>query len=132
MRKYESPYMADWFAISLRWIMLVGLIVSLGLGGKLELSVSWPLGLMIAWNLGMTALTSLNIRVNHHRRISMVVDLILTGTFFWVQGGLRGPACWVGLLPILTGSIYYEFLGGLILRRPVCRAYPIFRDSESL
>ena len=25
LRKYETPYMADWFAISLRWIMLVGL-----------------------------------------------------------------------------------------------------------
>ena len=35
MRTYDSPYVADWFAISLRWIALVGLLVSLALGGWL-------------------------------------------------------------------------------------------------
>ncbi len=106
--------MADWFAISLRWIMLVGLVVSLGLGGKLQVSISWPLILMVAWNLVMTALASLNARMRYHRRIGIFVDLILAGAFFWVQGGLHGPAFWVGLLPILTGSIFFEFFGALI------------------
>lgn len=114
MRKFETPYMADWFAISLRWIMLVGLIVSLGLGGKLELSVTWPLGIMIAWNLVMTALASVNVRMKFHRFINILADLLLAGSFFWVQGGLRGPAFWTGLLPILTGSIFFEFFGALI------------------
>ena len=114
LRKYDTPYMADWFAISLRWIMLVGLIVSLGLGGKLELSISWPLGLLIIWNLAMTAMAGLNVRMTYHRPISILADLVLSGAFFWVQGGLRGPAVWTGLLPILTGSIYYELLGALL------------------
>ncbi len=114
LRKYEMPYMADWFAISLRWIMLVGLIVSLGLAGKLALSVSWPLGLLIAWNLIMTALAGLNVRIPYHRPISMVVDLVFSAAFFWVQGGLFGPAVWSGLLPVLTGSIYYELPGSLV------------------
>lgn len=113
LRKYDTPYMADWFAISLRWIMLVGLIVSLGLGGKLELSISWPLGLLVIWNLAMTALAGLNVRMPYHRPISILVDLILAGAFFWVQGGVRGPAAWAGLLPILTGSIYFELVGAL-------------------
>lgn len=113
MRKFENPYMADWFAISLRWIMLVGLIVSLGLGQKLALALSWPLGLMVAWNLVMTALTSLNVRMRFHRRINIFIDLLLSGAFFLVQGGLHGPAFWSGLLPILTSSIYFEFFGAL-------------------
>jgi len=114
LRKYDTPYMADWFAISLRWVMLVGLIVSLGIGGKLEISISWPLGFLILWNLAMTALAGLNVRVPYHRPVSLLVDLILTGAFFLLQGGLRGPAVWTGLLPILTGSIYFEFLGALL------------------
>jgi hypothetical protein len=114
LRKYDAPYMADWFAISLRWIMLVGLIVSLGLGGKLAISISWPLGLLIAWNLAMTGLAGLNLRMAFHRPINMLGDLILAGAFYWAQGGLRGPAVWTGLLPILTGSIYFELLGALI------------------
>lgn len=113
MRRFETPYMADWFAISLRWIMLVGLVVSLGLGGRLGIQTSWPLGVMIFWNLGMTALASLNVRVKYHRFFNVSVDLVLAGAFYWVQGGFRGPAFWTGLLPILTGSIYFEFLGAV-------------------
>jgi signal transduction histidine kinase len=113
LRKYDTPYMADWFAISLRWIMLVGLIVSLGLGDKLGLSISWPLGLLVAWNLGMAALAGMNMRMPYHRPVIVLADIALAGAFYWVQGGLHGPAVWVGLLPILTGSIYFELLGAL-------------------
>src|SRR3990172_8509651 len=114
LRKYDTPYMADWFAISFRWIMLVGLVVSLSLGGKLELSISWPLGLLIAWNLTMTTFAGLNVRMSYHRPISTFIDLVLAGAFYWMQGGLHGPAVWTGLLPVLTGSIYFEFLGALL------------------
>lgn len=114
LRRFDSPYMADWFAISLRWIILVGFVVSLGLGGKLEIAVSWPLGLMIAWNLSMTGLAGMNIRMKAHRPVNFLVDIILAGLFFWSQGGLRGPAAWAGILPILTGSIFFELLGALI------------------
>ncbi len=115
MRKFDTPYMADWFAISLRWIMLVGLVVSLGLGQQLDIGSTWPLGLMIAWNLTMTTMASLNLRIRFHRRLNIVVDLILAGAFFGVQGGLRGPAFWTGLLPILSASIYFEIFGALIV-----------------
>jgi signal transduction histidine kinase len=114
MKRFETPYMADWFAISLRWVMLVGLIVSLGLGRKLDASATWPLWILIVWNLGMTAQAGLNIRIRFHRRLNIVVDMVLTGAFFWVQGGIRGPAFWAGLLPILTSSIYFEFVGAVI------------------
>ncbi|GAB4564606.1 MAG: hypothetical protein Fur0017_00290 [Anaerolineales bacterium] len=114
MKRFETPYMADWFAISLRWIMLVGLIVSLGLAQKLDVKAAWPLGVMILWNLTMTALAGLNIRTQYHRRLNILVDLILAGAFFWVQGGVHGPAFWAGLLPILTGSIYFELIGAMI------------------
>lgn len=113
LRRFDSPYMADWFAISLRWIILVGFVVSLGLGDKLEIAVSWPLGLLILWNLFMTALASMNIRVAYHRLFSILVDITLAGLFFWTQGGLRGPAAWAGILPILTGSIFFELLGAI-------------------
>ncbi len=54
MRTFETPYAADWFAISLRWAVLLGLIVSLALGGSLTAMRAWPLAIIVVWNLGMT------------------------------------------------------------------------------
>jgi signal transduction histidine kinase len=93
--------------------MLVGLVVSLGIGDKLEISISWPLIFLFVWNLTMAAMAGLNVRMPYHRSVSILTDLVLAGAFFWVQGGLRGPAVWIGLLPILTASIYFELLGAL-------------------
>src|SRR5262245_44053723 len=114
MRKFDTPYVADWFAISLRWIVLVGLVVSLGLSSQLDVKKSWPLVILIFWNLLMTALAGLNVRMTFHRRISLFVDLVLAGAFYYLQGGVQGPAFWAGLLPILTGSIYFELWGAFI------------------
>ncbi|MDO8754612.1 MAG: histidine kinase [Anaerolineales bacterium] len=113
-QKFETPSTADWFAISLRWIMLVGLIVSHGLAQRIDVVSMWPLGIMILWNIAMTAVAGLNVRSPYLRHINVLVDLALAGAFFLTQGGLRGPAFWIGLLPILTGSIYFAFLGALI------------------
>jgi signal transduction histidine kinase len=114
MRTFETPYAADWFAISLRWAVMVGLVVSLSLGNSLTTAIAWPLVLMIVWNMGMTVLASLNTRLFYHRHVNLSADIILSGVFFWVQGGLSGPASWVGLLPIITGAAYFELVGALV------------------
>ena len=115
MQTYETPYISDWFAISLRWAVMLGLVVSLALGGILTTTpLFWPLGAMVVWNMGMTVLASLNTRISYHRQISLIVDLLLSGTFFWAQGGLAGPVAWAGFLPILTSAVYFEYWGALL------------------
>ncbi len=114
MRTFETPYAADWFAISLRWAVMLGLIVSLSLGGGLVAGRAWPLALMIGWNLAMTILASLNKRLPYHRPINLAVDTLCSGVFFWEQGALAGPASWSGLLPILTGAVYFELNGAML------------------
>src|SRR5574338_760315 len=96
MRRFDTPYIAAWFAISLRWIVLIGLVVSLGLGQTLSTRIYWTLGLMVVWNLLMTALTSVNMRLGSHRLINLVFDMLLAGVFFWMQNGLQGQAGWAG------------------------------------
>ncbi len=114
MRTYETPYVTDWFAISLRWAVMLGSVVSLALGGRLALPLLWPIGVIAVWNMGLTALASLNTRINYHRQISLAVDILLGGVFFWTQGGLAGPVAWAGLLPVLTGAVYFEYWGALL------------------
>ncbi len=114
MRTFETPYAADWFAISLRWAVMLGLIVSLALGGSLTPACAWPLAILSIWNLAMTVLASLNKRLVSHRQINLGIDILCSAAFFWVQGALSGPASWAGLLPILTGSVYFELNGAML------------------
>ena len=32
MRTFDTPYIADWYAVSLRWLTLLGMVVSLAMG----------------------------------------------------------------------------------------------------
>jgi len=115
MRTFDSPYVADWFAISLRWLALLGLLISMTLGGQLAIVSIWPLMVLAMWNVGMTVLASLNVRMRFHRESSMAMDTIMAGIFFWQQGGLVSPVAWAGLLPILSATVYYEMRGALIV-----------------
>lgn len=77
-------------------------------------SAVWPLGVLIVWNMTMTAFAGLSLRLAYHRQVSLGIDLLVTGLFFWFQGGMNGPVLWAGLLPILTGAIYFELWGALL------------------
>ncbi len=114
MRTFDTPYVADWYAVSLRWLILLGMVVSLARGGILFDVAVWPLGGLVLWNMTMTMFAGLNLRLAYHRQISLGIDLLMTGAFFWLQGGMYGPVLWAGLLPILIGAIYYELWGALI------------------
>ena len=114
MRRFETPYVADWLAASLRWIVLVGLIIALSPGGQLSAAPRWPLILMFAWNIVMSLLAAFSIRARvYHRQLVLAVDFLLAALFFWSQGGLTNAAAWVGLMPILTGAVYFEIWGAL-------------------
>jgi signal transduction histidine kinase len=112
MRRFDTPYVADWLATSLRWIVLVGLIISLSLRGELGSVPFGPLLFMLAWNILMSILSVMSIRLrNNHRQVVLGVDFLLAASFFWLQGGLAGASSWVGLMPILTGAVYFEMWG---------------------
>ena len=91
----------------------MGLVISMW-GQSVDLLSIWPLGALILWNMIMTMLASLSVRISYHRIVSALIDTALCGVFFFMQGGMNSPARWVGVLPILTNSVYFEFLGGLI------------------
>lgn len=115
MRTFTTPNTADWFANSLRWLSILGLVVLLSQGGELISIGAWPLGALILWNLILTAFAGFNVRMPYHRHIVLAIDLLLTGTLFWLQGGITGSTPWAGVLPILVGAIYFELWGGAIV-----------------
>jgi len=115
MRRYDTPYAADWYAITLRWLMLVVLTLSLGLRAQLWILPFWVLAAMFVWNIVMSLLAAMNIRLLYHRYIVLVLDFLLAALFFWAQSTLSsGASIWSGVLPILTGAIYFEMWGAFI------------------
>lgn len=138
MRTAESPFIADWFSVSLRWLVLLGLVVSLALGGGLRELASLVLAGLAGWNILLTLLAGLNRRLRFHREISLAVDLAGAALFFALAGGIDSPAFWVGLLPIFTAALYFEIIGALaaagflllvqtaitFLREPPSRVWP--------
>lgn len=114
MRAYDSPYLADWFVISLRWVALLGLVISLALGGALLTPSNLLLAGLVVWNIALAVLAVLNRRLQYHRQVSLAVDILLTAIFFWLQGGPAGPAFWAPVIPLFSASLYFDLRGALI------------------
>jgi signal transduction histidine kinase len=116
MRRFETPYIADWFAASLRWVVLVSLVIALALRGQLSAIPLWPLIFMFIWNTIMSLLAVFSIRTSlFHRQIVLTGDLILAALFFWLQTRQGSTPSWIGLIPILTGAVYFEAWGAFIV-----------------
>src|SRR5512134_3556842 len=116
MRRFETPYVADWFAASLRWIVLVGLVIALSLRRQLGEMPVLPLTFIFIWNTIMSLLAVFSIRVRvYHRQVVLAMDTLLAALFFWLQRDLGGTVNWVGLIPILTGAVYFEAIGAFVV-----------------
>ncbi len=110
----DSPFIADWYVVSLRWLAVLGLTVSLSMGGQLLSPAGGVLVALTLWNLGLTVIAGLNRRFKRHRESGTVVDLLAAVVLFVAQGGFAGPVWWVVVLPILSATLYFEWKGALI------------------
>jgi signal transduction histidine kinase len=115
MRSSDSPFVADWFVVSLRWLALLGLSVSLSRADSLMQFPNLILILLTFWNIALTLLAGLNRRMPHHREYNLAVDTVCAAAYFFAQGGLAGAGFWVIVIPILSGAIYFDLLGGLLI-----------------
>ena len=114
-KKDDYPFLADWFAISLRWLVLLGITNSLLLAGKVNWTVIYVLFVGALWNVFSSILAMLNQRIPAHRLIHVLMDAVLTCLIFFFSGGVGGPLPWVSLMTLFSAAIYYEWRGGLLL-----------------
>ena len=111
MRRFDSPYLADWFAISLRWIALVGLLVSLALRNQVNTVTLTAPTLVALWNVLLSVFAGMSLRIRYHRQIALVVDFVFAAAHFYLLGGLENASAWIVLLPTLTAAVYFEMWG---------------------
>lgn len=113
VRTSDSPYLADWFVISLRWVILLAMAVALSAG-----ALTWATGALLLfatlWNLFNSMLTVRNRRMDQHRLINVLVDGAVSFLLFLVTGGLNGPLLWSSLLALFSSAIYFEVRGVML------------------
>ena len=114
-RKDEYPYLADWFAISLRWLVLLGISSTLLLAGSLNWLVIGVILFSALWNSVASVLAMVNRRMPGHRLLNVSMDLLVTALFFYFGGGITGPLAWVSLMALFSAAIYYEWRGSLLV-----------------
>lgn len=114
MRAADSPFVADWFVVSLRWLSLLGLSVSLARADQLMTWSSLILILLTFWNIALMLLAGLNRRLPDHREYNLGVDAVCAILYFFAQGALSGAGFWALIIPILSAAIYFDLKGGLI------------------
>ncbi len=115
MRSYDVPYLADWVTCSIRWVLLIGVTLSLTQTGHLSPTNLVLIILVILWNLFTTALATLYRRLRFHRPINLVFDALICFLLFIMNAGPTGPMVWIGALSIATAAVYYEWHGSLAM-----------------
>lgn len=104
---------ADWLVISLRWLTLLGLSVSLVPQGQFSVFLMVTLLAAGLWNFALMVLAVLNRRLIAHRRGMVALDWIFANLLFLSSGGINAGLGWAGLLPVFSAALYYDGPGML-------------------
>jgi signal transduction histidine kinase len=115
VRGSDSPYLADWFAVSLRWLTLLGITVGLTLNAPIVTTSMYIILFEAIWNVFITILATLNRRLAFHRPLNLVADITFCLFLFQINGGVFGQIGWCSVLPIFSAAIYYEIRGGFFV-----------------
>ncbi len=113
MYKSDAPYIIDWFAVSLRWFVLLGATASLALTNDLATSLGILLIPLAIWNIFLTWMAGTSRRFTYHRQINIGVDLVITVLVYWLEGKILGGSTWLILLSLASGAAYFDFWGGI-------------------
>ena len=111
MRMIESSLLVDRFSISLRWLTLLGLSISLVAQDRIVLPLQISFIVFTLWNLALTVATFLNQRLTSLRLLIVLLDLIAANLFFYFSDGLGDSLGWAGLLPLFSAAFYFDRRG---------------------
>ena len=111
MRIAEPALWVDRFSISLRWLTLLALSISLVNQGIPSLPLQISFLTFALWNFALTAATFLNRQLSSLKITIVVIDLVAANLLFYFSGGLDGSLWWAGLLPIFSAALFFDWHG---------------------
>jgi signal transduction histidine kinase len=114
MHSSDSPYPIDWYAVSVRWTILLVTTVALAFTGAIAAPANLILLVLTCWNLALIWVAGQSSRLKYHRAINVAVDFIFSSLFLWVGGGLLSPAACMLVLPLISAGLYFNLAGGVL------------------
>jgi signal transduction histidine kinase len=112
MKSTSTPYLTDWLSILLRWLVLLGVVGVMAAENQYDIGVMLAVVVLALWNIYVSFLALMNRRMPGHRTINIGVDFVMAGVIFLLGG--KGFS-WVGLLPLFSSAVYYEWQGSLLV-----------------
>ncbi|HKJ26732.1 MAG TPA: histidine kinase [Anaerolineales bacterium] len=115
MRPTSTTILSDRITLTIRWLVLVGLVLGLSLNGGVSSIGIWLVSLAGVWNIFLIIFTIIGRRLWQHTYVTVVVDVVLglLLTLLAIPGG--APYVWAGLLPIFTAGFYFGLQGGFTM-----------------
>ena len=113
MRTPSILILSDRITLTLRWLVLNGLMIGLGVVGGLSTSGMVLVSLVSLWNILLIVLTVVGKRLWQHEYLTTIVDALLAILLMMMASVDGAPFVWAGLLPIFTAGFYFGFQGGL-------------------
>jgi signal transduction histidine kinase len=115
MQELKLQQWIDWLSTSLRWIILLGLALSLSFGSGHSTIVILGLLLASLWNLILTGLAFLDYRFRFYTYVLVLVDAVISLFVFNASQGLNGAIPWVGILPVISAALFFQIKDAILL-----------------
>jgi signal transduction histidine kinase len=111
MRSEGTPFIVDWLSISIRWLALFGLTISLITQGRFSIYLAMVFLAAGLWNFLLMVLAILNRRLTTNEVFIVLVDLVVANLLFPLSGFLNSSLGWAGLLAVFSAAMYFDARG---------------------
>ncbi len=111
MQKETQPAIVDWLVLTLRWLALVGLSLSIAEGVRLSFALRLVILVFALWNLFLALLVGWRQLKPVLRWLSIWLDVLVSSLLFYLSSALTGGLGWSGILPMLSAGMSLDGKG---------------------
>jgi signal transduction histidine kinase len=115
MRSARHSPLSGWIVITVRWVFIVSVSLWLATG----IGFTWPviaaLALAVVGNITASVLLLIGYDNHIYRITSVVGDFVFVHLLTFLSGPLWSGLVWLGLLPLVTASLYFKWVGAATL-----------------
>jgi len=104
--------LVDWIAVTLRWLVIIGLAIAIAMGEDFSLAISLTFLVAAGVNIGTSLMLLFDRQLPFQHYTSVAVDLVLACLLFYQSGTTQGGAGWAIVLPVMSASLFFGLPGG--------------------